>query len=522
VSDLLPSEPGGYTGYQALFGHRYVAPQLGAGTPNLSRNGYQVTNAAGNLVDLNGNELDGAFLNNYPGFPGFDVTAPQSLAYVADMQASGVPVTYAYLADIHGNQHMPGLSACDSAPDALGSGSSCYVAQARAYDAAFGTFFQRLAAEGITAQNTLFVVSSDEGDHEAGANVGRAVQPTPANCDGVTVPCTYPAGSFGELQGNLTGLLATEKNDTTPLSMENDTAPELYVTGNPSPASSAVRTLDRDVGSLTATNPYTGQANQTVVNYMADAPEEAILHLVDADPARTPTLSVFAKPDYYLYNGGRSCSGPCVSQNTGFAWDHGDYAAEINTNYVGFVGPGVKNLGLDGSAADAGPSSAGGNSGQVTVPDSGTTGTWVDETDIRPTLMYLAGLRDDYEHDGRVISEILSDPNSALSAHGVSALGACYKQLNSSVGSFGTNTLIASTAGLESSSTGDRTYTRSEAKLVALDNLRDAVAGQIKLSLDAAAFDGTPVSNPGTDLGQCGSLLQTASGLSGGDGNSQG
>ena len=33
VADLLPDEPGGYNGYQALFGHRYVAPQLGAGNP---------------------------------------------------------------------------------------------------------------------------------------------------------------------------------------------------------------------------------------------------------------------------------------------------------------------------------------------------------------------------------------------------------------------------------------------------------------------------------------------------------
>ena len=35
VDDPLPDEPGGYSGYQALFGHRYVAPQLGAGTPQL-------------------------------------------------------------------------------------------------------------------------------------------------------------------------------------------------------------------------------------------------------------------------------------------------------------------------------------------------------------------------------------------------------------------------------------------------------------------------------------------------------
>src|SRR5262245_24523128 len=84
--DLLPDEPGGYTGFQGLFGHKYVAPQLGAGTPDVTHNGHQVTNAAGNLVDLNGNQINGAFLNNVPGFPGFSsINASQTLAYMADM-----------------------------------------------------------------------------------------------------------------------------------------------------------------------------------------------------------------------------------------------------------------------------------------------------------------------------------------------------------------------------------------------------------------------------------------------------
>ena len=51
----------------------------------------------------------------------------------------------------------------------------------------------------------------------------------------MTVACTYPAGSFGELGGNITGLLATQKNNTTPFSLESDTAPEFYVTGDPGP-----------------------------------------------------------------------------------------------------------------------------------------------------------------------------------------------------------------------------------------------------------------------------------------------
>jgi hypothetical protein len=112
-----------------------------------------------------------------------------------------------------------------------------------------------------------------------------------------------------------------------------------------------------------------------------------------------------------------------------------------------------------------------------------------------------------------VITEILQAPNAALSAPGVAALGACYKQLNSSVGQFGTDTLIASTAGLVSTSPGDKTYLQSEKTLVFLDELRDAVTGQIKLSLDAAAFADVPVAHLATDGAFCGSLLQTAAEL---------
>ena len=446
VPDVLPDEPGGYSGYQALFGHRYIAPQLGAGTPNLTENGYQVTNAAGNLVDLNGNQINGAFLANHPGFPGFSsINASQTLAYMADMLEKGVPVVSGYISDIHGNEDIPGLSACANAPEALGSGDPCYVAQAQYYNQAFGTFFKRLAAAGITAKNTLFVLSSDEGDHEAGANVGRAVQPSPASCDGATVsgdtvtadvPCTYPAGTFGELDANVTGLLSSQQNNTVPFSLENDTAPEFYVTGNPGPNDPSVRSLEHGVANITAANPYTG-TTQKIDNYIADPAEEAILHMVNADPARTPTFAMFAKPDYYLQSSALtgSCAGKLVCQSTGFAWDHGDYAAEINTNYAAFAGPGVKRLGLDGQAASQGPSSAGANSGQIVVSDQHLPGPWVDETDIRPTLLYLTGLRDDYQPDGRVITQILANPNRALSDPAVTALGECYKQLNSSVAS---------------------------------------------------------------------------------------
>lgn len=508
VADALPDEPGGYNGFQMLMGHRYVAPQLGAGTPNVTHNGFPVTNAAGNLVDLSGNQINGAFLTNHPGFPGFGpINAAQSLAYVADLQESGVPVTQGYIADIHGDNNRS-IPACAHSPSALGSGDPCYVAQAKAYDAAFATFFQRLASDGITPANTEFVFTADEGDHEVGANVGRSVQPTPPNCDGATVSgitvtpdvyCTYPAGTFGELSTNITGLLATQKNDTTPFSLESDSAPQFYVTGKPGPTAPAVRQLEQDVAGLTASNPYSGNTNETIANYLADPTEEAILHIVNADPARTPTFTMFAKPDYFVQPGAANCTQACVSINTGFAYDHGDYAAEINTTWLGLVGPGVATKGVDGLGPSQGPSSAGPNSGNVTVPGSGTTGTWTDHTDIRPTLLYLVGLKDDYVGDGRVITEDLTSLPATLSSPAVAALGQIYKQLNASVGQFGTATLVASTHALASQTVGDFRYTVIETQLATLGLRRDQLAKTIKGELDAAEFHGIPIT-PGQAL----------------------
>jgi hypothetical protein len=241
----------------------------------------------------------------------------------------------------------------------------------------------------------------------------------------------------------------------------------------------------------------------------------AILHVVTADPNRTPTFAMFARPDYYLTTAPAACGGPCVTQNTGFAYGHGDYAAEINTNYVGFVGPGVKHLGLDGNQAGRGPSSAGANSGQVTVAQTHLKGPWVDETDLRPTLMYLVGLRDDYEHDGRVISQILADPNRALSARGVAALGECYKQLNSSVGAFAAATPIADTKALESTSNGDATYLHVAAELRALELRRDTLALRIKAELETAAFGDVRIADAAAQTASCAALVVSAGRLPG-------
>ena len=175
------------------------------------------------------------------------------------MLESGVPVVYAYISDIHGNEYIPGLAAAVLPARRTRSAAARLLPRPGAYyNQAFGTFFQRLAADGITPQNTLFVLSSDEGDHEAGANVGRAIQPTPANCDGVTVAVHLPGGHVRRARGQRHRPARHAEDDTTPFGMENDTAPEFYVNGEPGPTRPEVRTFEHDVAALTADNPYAG------------------------------------------------------------------------------------------------------------------------------------------------------------------------------------------------------------------------------------------------------------------------
>src|SRR6266446_6892919 len=160
VTDALPQEPGGYSGFNAFYGHKYVAPQISPTLPMTELNGNVIQSPTGNI-----------------GFPGFDgMEAPVSLAYVADMQEHGVPVTYAYISDAH-DAHPNG--------PAYGPGQAGYVAALKSYNDAFGKFFTSLANNGINKSNTLFVFTSDEGDHFVGGS------PSPKGCDGVTTPCTY-------------------------------------------------------------------------------------------------------------------------------------------------------------------------------------------------------------------------------------------------------------------------------------------------------------------------------------------
>jgi hypothetical protein len=209
--------------------------------------------------------------------------------------------------------------------------------------------------------------------------------------------------------------------------------------------------------------------------------------MVNSDPNRTPTFTMFGDPDFFFQ---ASCAttgtqqgqpahtvtdhGPgCPAQGPGFAWNHGDEQPEIATTWQGWVGPGVQNLGQTGAI-------------------------WTDHTDARPTLMSILGLKDDYDWDGRAISEItaagaLPAPIAADPAD-YQALSAAYKQLNASFGAFALSTLHYDTSAI---SMDDASYAAATSQLAACQSARDALVPQIKAVIQGAETGGQAI-NPAT------------------------
>jgi hypothetical protein len=558
VTDSLPDEPGGYTGYQALFGHKYLTSQLSAaansgGDRTVNGHSYPVLDAQGNLTDLNGVTMRGNFktpaVNAFtPGFPGFGpVSAAQTLAYTADMLETGVPVVYGYISDAHErkgqgpNPQSNCTNPSTAATAAQGPADRCYRANLASYNAAFEKFFQRLADDGITPSNTVFMFSSEEGDHFAGANVGRSIQPSCSGTPGtIDYDCSYAgtgaSARIGEQFVQIHGLLKNQLGNTTPFYNEPQ-GNSIFITGNPGPTDQVTRQLERDFGSAQVFDSY-DNATENLTQYEVDPTVEQLLHFVNADPNRTPSFTVFPKGDFFLTSNvndiaatsthppildgcpagttAANASTNCVSISNAFAWDHGYYAPEIDNTWLGIVGPGVANNGLDGRSAADGPNSAdGANSNPQLVTPNDDPGTWGDETDLRPTLMALTGLKDDYVGDGRVLVEDLTNPPDKAGQPKFRRLAVCYKQLNSSVGQFGTDLIVADTAALKTgSSSDDSTYDSVLDQITSLGAARDALATKIKNDLFDAEFNNHPI--PGAnDLKNCEAIVAQANALAG-------
>ena len=444
TSDPLPDEPNPYIGFKGLFGNINVQPVISPGGP---------------VKDLDNNVIADQF--GHPGFPNiFDPSATQSLGYAATMLKAGVQVVYLYIEDAHDNHSSDGT---------FGPGEAGYVAQLKQFDAAFGKFFARLAADGVTKDNTLFVVTSDENDHFVGG------APSPANCDGVNVPCTY--AHVGEIDAVLNRLLLTQRANNTTFSVHSDDAPTVYIKGNPAPTDAVTRTMEHDLDALVATNPITGNTDK-LSRLLADRAEMKLLHMVTASPARTPSLTMFGNDNYFFFNGGGgACAtqSDCVFEESGHAWNHGDFQTQITRTWASMVGPGVKPLGRNDEV-------------------------FTDHADLRPTILALVGLKDDYVSEGRVVAEWM---HSQALPDGIRDnrdnfidLAQVYKQLNAPLGQLGRASLVWSNRSVTST---DKAYARYLKQIDEITEERNELASQLKTVLNNAEFHGQPVGEGNED-----------------------
>jgi hypothetical protein len=149
-------------------------------------------------------------------------------------------------------------------------------------------------------------------------------------------------------------------------------------------------------------------------------------------------------------------------------------APEINNTYLALAGPGVKNAGL-------------------------TPAVWSDHTDIRPTLLSLVGLKDDYQSQGRVLAEDLHPwalpEGIENSGDEFAELARAYKRINAPVGDLGLASLKISTAALA----GDEdTYNNFENALQVITSFRNELADEMLERLTDAEFHGKHI-NGGKD-----------------------
>lgn len=458
--DLLPDEPGGYVGFSGLFGNRHVQPVISPGGPVRTLDGKVVADAAG-----------------HPGFPDSQPVAAQALGYAAAMLEAGVQVVYISIGNAH---HRSGMR--DSGP-----GEPEDLARLAEYDAAFGSFVDRLAADGLSKRNTLFIAISTGNDRFTGG------PPQPPTCDGFQLPCRY--GAVGAIDATLDRLVASERRNVTRFDIQPGSAPAFYIHGNPQPSDPLTRTLAQDVGKLTVQNPSTAKTDRLAA-LLADRAQMQLMHLTTGSPARTPSFLMFGDSNYVYRtaNSHADCATPpaCVAIDPVVLRGAGDIQQGDRGSWFGLAGPGVAKRGQ----ADI-----------VSYP-----------ADLRPTQLALLGLKDTYVHDGVVLVEALEDqalpPAIARSRDAYTRMARAYWNLNAPFGPLGRASLALATQAIRGS---DLAYERYLDAIGAIQMRRDALARDMKTLLDGAAFAQLPIASADADrlIGRATTLINDVENLAG-------
>ncbi len=213
-------------------------------------------------------------------------------------------------------------------------------------------------------------------------NVGRAIQPARRgrrHRDDSPRRAIYAAGQIGELATNIKGLLA-HKNQHDAVRRSSRKAPAIYVTGTAGSDDPAVRQLERDIASMTnPNNPFTGNETRRSRRTWPGSVEQRVLHPVNADPLEHRPTRCSRNPITSSARTSRARR-PCTHRAPRTRWAERraspgitGTAPTIDITWVGFVGPGVAHIGLDGPQATDGPAIHDPNGGG-TVPEFSTKG----------------------------------------------------------------------------------------------------------------------------------------------------
>ena len=318
---LRRSIPGSDNGYKALFGAKYVNPAITGGQPCVkATDGTDITDPAGNC-----------------GFPGFDgALAKNTLGEVAQMQENGVPVTFAYISDAHDNHTLrprfgPGRGRLQAAAGRLRHGVRDVLPAPRAATAS--TRATRSSSSRSTRAITSPAASAPRSrTARSPTRTRRARRPL------ADVPGEPDRRDHDEPEG------ARSRRASPSFDLHFDDAPTIYVNGQPAPERSRrCASSSGTLGAATAFDPYVNGAAVPIAQRLADTVEEQTLHMVNTDPKRTPTFTMFGNPDFFFQASNPTTCGAdaadCVDPK--FAWNHGDFQDEIGNTWLGMVGPGV-------------------------------------------------------------------------------------------------------------------------------------------------------------------------------------
>ena len=168
-----------------------------------------------------------------------------------------------------------------------------------------------------------------------------------------TPPAWPPAGLNGPLVGevgyNIKWLLGTTI-DGTAYDISFDSAPSFYINQQPQAVDGSgnvvvnptLRDFEKAAANLKAFDPYIDPTSDAGRALRRRRPTLKALHMVNADPQRTMSFTMFSQPGYVLPD-----LQPMLRQSQGclsdsYAWIHGDYSNDIGQTWLGMVGPGVK------------------------------------------------------------------------------------------------------------------------------------------------------------------------------------